>query len=205
MKCLIKILMIRSNSVLIFCLITSISFFQLQNVCLAEDAEELIESDWKIIESKFCTILYHPDVDTERINNKISIRFYDIALDKSRYTSKNKNIEEQLAEKFDRIFQKVERILDMYPRKIHLKIEIYKNQSQLDKKFLELFNQANTKRLISYYVHKYSTIYTAEHAIRQGVLAHELGHAVIDHYFLIPPPEKIKELLTQYVEIHLED
>lgn len=182
-----------------------ISSFQFHGVALAEDAGELPDKEWGIIESKYCTILYHPDVDIEKINNKIKIRFYDIFLDRDRYSSKNSSVEEQLAKKIDRIFQKVEKILDMFPRKMHPTLKIYRNQDQLDDAYAKTFGGANTERRISYYVHKYTTIYTTQQVVSQGLLAHEMGHAVTSHYFLILPPEKIKELLVQYVEMHLED
>jgi Zn-dependent peptidase ImmA (M78 family) len=37
------------------------------------------------------------------------------------------------------------------------------------------------------------------------VIAHELGHAVCDHYFLVIPPEKVREMLASYVDAHLEE
>lgn len=186
-------------------LLVIMSSFQFQVDSLAEDAGEPSSEAWRTIESRYCTILCHPDVDVEKINNKIKIRFYDISLDRSRYPLKKRSAEEQLAEKFDRIFQKVEKILDMFPRKIHLTVKVYRNQAQLDDAYAQTFGYADGKERISYYVHKYTTIYTTQQAISQKVLAHEMGHAVTDHYFLILPPEKIKELLAQYVEIHLED
>ncbi len=193
--------MVQSKVILIFLFI--IFPLQFQTIALAEYAAAPATKEWKIIESKYCTILCDPDVDIIKVNNKIKIRFYDI--DWGRYSSKNKSVEEQLAEKFDCIFQKVEKILDMFPRKIHPKVKICRNQAQLDDTFAETFGYANAKARSSYYVHKYTTIYTTQQTISQGVLAHEMGHAVIDHYFLILPPEKVSELLTQYVEMHLED
>ncbi len=162
-----------------------------------------VNEEWMKIESKYCTIFCHPDVNLGRVNRKIRIRFYD--LDCSRNFANYESEEKQLAEKFDCIFQKAEKILDMYPRKIHLMVKIFKNQAQLDRAYKKTFGQENDTQRISYYVHKYTTIYTTQSAIRQGVLAHEIGHAVSDHYFLILPPVKIKELLAQYVEIHLEE
>ena len=159
--------------------------------------------EWKIIESKCCTIHCHPEVDIKKVNNKIKIRFYDINC--GRFSARTGDAEKKLADKFDCIFQKVQKILDMYPRRINLSVKIYKNQSQLDEAYKEIFGEKNERNFISFYVHKYVTIHTTESAIRQGVIAHEIGHAVTDHYFLILPPEKIKELLSQYVESHLED
>ena len=182
-----------------------ISLFLLGGVCQAKNTEKLADSCWKVIESKYCTILCHPDVDIKRVKNNIRIKLYDVVLDKSFYSSKNNSLEKQVAEKFDRIFVKAERVLDMYPRKIRLTVRIYKNQSQLDKEYARTFGEPNRKRRIAYYVHKYTTIYITERVIRAGVLAHEMGHAITDHYFLIRPPENVRELLAQYVELHLED
>jgi hypothetical protein len=182
-----------------------ISLFQLEGVCQTKDIEKLTDSGWKVVESRYCTILCHPDVDINRVNKRVRIKLYDIVLDKNFYSSKNNSVEGQVAEKFDRIFVKAEKILDMYPRKIHPTVKIFKNQSQLDDEYARTFGHPNRKRRISYYVHKYTTIYTTEQVVRAGILAHEMGHAITDHYFLIPPPEKVKELLAQYVELHLED
>ena len=33
-----------------------------------------------------------------------------------------------------------------------------------------------------------------------STLAHEMGHAVIDHYFVIRPPSKVAEMLCEYVD-----
>ena len=159
--------------------------------------------EWKIIESKCCTIHCHPDVDIRKVNNKIEIRFYDINC--GRFSAGAGSAEEELAEKFNCLFQKVQKILDMYPRRINLTIKIYKNQSQLNDAYMEAFGERNARDFISFYIHKFAAIYTTETAIRQGVIAHEIGHAITDHYFLILPPEKIKELLSQYVETHLEN
>ena len=163
------------------------------------------DTEWRSFESKHCTVLYHPDVDLKKVNNKIKTEPYDAFLSGRFYSPGDLSVERQLADKLESLFQKVKEILDMYPRKIHLTIKIYKDQSQLDNAYFETFNYPNARQLISYYVHKYTTVYTTQQVVSQGVMAHEMGHAVIDHYFLILPPEKIKELLAQYVEIHLND
>ena len=36
-----------------------------------------------------------------------------------------------------------------------------------------------------------------------GVLAHEVAHAIINQYFAVPPPSKVQEILSQYVDKHL--
>ncbi len=128
--------------------------------------------EWgKTIESKYCTIIYGPGVDIKELNRKVKNPSYDILLGGSRYLGENSSTEEQLAEKFDAIFRRVEKILDMYPRKIHLTVKIYKDQSQLDDSYVQLFGAIDEKERITFYVHKYTTIYTTEQSITEGVLA----------------------------------
>ncbi|MBM3252623.1 MAG: hypothetical protein FJZ11_07605 [Candidatus Omnitrophica bacterium] len=193
--------MIKSKLVLIF--LFTVIIFQFQATSWAEYDPVSATEGWSVIESKYCTIFCHPKVDINKVNSRIQIRFYDI--NGGRFSAKNKSAEEQLAEKFDRLLLRVEKILDMYPRKLHLKAMIYKNQAQIDEVYIRIFNYSDGEERISFYVHKFTTVFTAEQVIREGVLAHEMGHAVVDHYFVVLPPEKIKELLSQYVELHLED
>ncbi|MFC1704267.1 hypothetical protein ACFL1E_05765 [Candidatus Omnitrophota bacterium] len=190
-------------AIFFFCLVSIICHAPL-GISLDENGFATESVNWKSIKSKHCTILCHPEVNLVRVNKKIAIRFYD-AFDGSRYASKGKSIEEQVADKIDRIFRKAEKILDMYPRKMNLKIQIYKNQAQLEQEYLKAFNQSKKHKVISFYMHKFSTIYTTERAISSDVLAHEMGHAITDHYFLVHPPLPIKELMAQFVETHLED
>jgi len=58
---------------------------------------------------------------------------------------------------------------------------------------------------IAFYSRRYETIYISVDDAHIGVLAHEISHAIMDHYFGVPPPAKINEVLGQFVEIHLED
>ena len=160
---------------------------------------------WRVINTEHSTIFCHPQVDLKKVNSKIRIRFYDIELDKRHYSQIDDSDAGELARKFDQLFAKVQKILDMYPRRMKLEVRVYKTQAQLDDAYAEIFGNFNRQRMISFYIHKYQTIYTTQQAIRQGVLAHEMAHAVVDHYFLIRPPESVREILSQYVEMHLED
>jgi hypothetical protein len=172
---------------------------------LAETDQIPAGPEWRTIEARYSTIYIHPDVDIRRLNRKVRIGFYDIHLDDYAPTADDRSPEQEFAHKVDLIFKKAQKVLDMYPRRMHVDIKIYKDRSQLDREYADVFGSHDGIERISFYVHKYTTVYTAEDALREGVLAHELGHAIIDHYFLILPPENIKELLAQYVEIHLED
>ncbi len=90
----------------------------------------------------------------------------------------------------DRLVDRVQSILDMYPDKFYIKIELYPKHK---------------KGLIASYNQSKNTIIVYADKVTDGVLAHEVAHAVICSYFEVPPPEKMQEILTQYVDKHLWD
>ena len=55
----------------------------------------------------------------------------------------------------------------------------------------------------SVYVHERQTIYVAAEDFTRGVLGHEFAHAVISAFFVVPPPEKMQEVLSGYAEYML--
>ena len=91
----------------------------------------------------------------------------------------------------------------MRPRKMRVKVKIFKDRAELNDEYYRIFGERGN--LISFYAYKFNTIYTTEDDISDSVMAHEIGHAIVDHYFVVRPPEKIKEILSQYVDMHLED
>jgi hypothetical protein len=91
----------------------------------------------------------------------------------------------------------------MYPRNDKLLIKIYKSLSELDGVYLEIFQ--DEKSYYAFYIHKFNTVFACEEKISESVMAHEMAHAIIDHYFPILPPRKVQEILATYVDYHLKD
>lgn len=50
------------------------------------------------------------------------------------------------------------------------------------------------------YVHADNTVYVSFADFTVGILAHEIGHAIISNYFIMPPPPRVQEILCGYVE-----
>lgn len=88
----------------------------------------------------------------------------------------------------DRITERVQSILDMFPDNFHVDIDLY---------------PAYKKGFIAFYSHNKRVINVYADRVTDGVLAHEIAHAVINAYFDTPPPAKMQEILTQYVDRHL--
>jgi len=58
---------------------------------------------------------------------------------------------------------------------------------------------------VAFYAPRDKVVYVSVDDADLSVLAHELTHVILDHYFGIAPPVKIHEVLAQFVEEHLKD
>lgn len=110
---------------------------------------------------------------------------------------------QKVAYRMDRILKRVKDILEMYPGKMDLKIRVFNTREELNDEYYNIFGQWENYK--SFYIHKYKTIYTSEEDVSDSIMAHEMGHAVVDHYFNMIPPGKIREILASYVDKHLEE
>ncbi len=91
--------------------------------------------------------------------------------------------------RIDRIVERVETILDMRPKRFHINIYLARERHNPD--------------MAAFYEHRRWAIYISINDSSEGVFAHEVGHAIICQYFVTPPPSKIQEILTQYVDKYL--
>ena len=91
--------------------------------------------------------------------------------------------------RIDRIVDRVQSILGIIPR--DLRFNIYLRRGRLE------------EEREAFYDYKAKSIYVSVNYASQGVLAHEIGHAIIDRYFPSPLPGKIQEILMQYVDKYL--
>ncbi len=104
----------------------------------------------------------------------------------------------------DNIVERVSKLLDMYPSDFHFTINLYSNNRDIERSFHELGGlRALEGAPIAFYAHKRKTIYVSIDKLTPGVLAHEIAHAIINVYFETPPPERMQEILAQYVDKHL--
>lgn len=151
-------------------------FFLVSSLILSTEAQA---GSSRTLKTSYCDIHYTDEKSLNdffwRIGGKRFNFDEDISLARSRV---------------DRLVDRVQSILDMYPDKFHIKIKLY---PKYKKGLIASYTQ--TKNMITVYADK----------VTDGVLAHEIAHAVICSYFEVPPPEKVQEILAQYVDRHLWD
>ena len=193
---------LRKNSLLVLSAAALMFLFLSRDVTAAADETE---RGWLETKSAYFTIQYRADVNLKRVVSRINSRGFSVAHNPpSAATLYALNgVEAKMAYRFDMIFARVKEILDMYPSDVYIKVKIFKNRSELNNEFCRLAHSGDT--CTSFYIHAYDTIYTSEQDISDSVIAHEMTHALIDHYFSATPPEKVAEILATNVDLHLDD
>ena len=138
--------------------------------------------------------LLHDFNDQIRLGRKLS------------HIAKRRNIitvEDEVLAKIDTIIEKAEVILDMFPNNMKITVVLLPGSRDVSRVFKQKYGK-NVNH-IAYYSLSEDTIYISVNDAKLRVLAHEVGHAVVDHYFKVRPPYNIHELMAQFTEKHITD
>jgi hypothetical protein len=111
------------------------------------------------------------------------------------------NVSGILAKTLDGLYQEVSDILDIHIYSFKGTIQVLPDQPSLNSLFKQTYGIDFNERSI-YYFEK-NTIYISLADMTIGMLGHEIAHAIISHYFVVPPPARIQEVLCGYVEYSL--
>lgn len=101
----------------------------------------------------------------------------------------------------DKIVERVRALLDMYPSGLYFSIYLYQTNKEIETMYRSMgfFDKAP----IAFYSHRTKAIYISLESITDRIFAHETAHAVINFYFIIPPPARMQEILAQHVDRYL--
>jgi hypothetical protein len=151
-----------------------------------------------VFHSKLVTIHYNDNHLLKEFEKKIRPGALTRTLNKVFLGESGISKDASLGELVDTLFKRVQQILDMPipARRVH--IRIFKNQEEISQAYASITGKPT--KAPAFYWQKTNTIYLHTRKLSIGILAHEMGHAVLDHYFVIKPPAKIAEMLTQYVD-----
>lgn len=151
--------------------------------------------DWKVFETNCCRIQYQDDDHLRNFTLRIGgFKFTSEGLDDNPANAKTR---------VDEIMGKVQALLDMHPPDMRISMILYPDHESLGIIFSQFSKTGNIP--IAFYAHKTKSIYVNVSGVTEGVLGHEIAHAVINFYFVTPPPAKMQEILAQYVDLHLWD
>jgi len=151
------------------------------------------------LKSRYTTITYSNEDQVRRFNNEVSLGSLS-------YLMRNRGsvtTGDEVKNKVDVIIERVESILEMYPRELKFHIVLLPSDNEVQEIFRKKYRR--NADYIAFYSPGDKTVYISVKDIELTVLAHEIGHVIIDFYYGIATPQKLHEVLAQYVEEHLKD
>ena len=164
-----------------------------------EDDERVERVDgWQRIDSRYCTILVDEGMDVRHVSGRVKTW---MIRPQTRRAKGEETPAGELAAKCDTIFRQVLGLLDMYPPGIHVTLKVTHTQDEIKGVHAALYGYGT--EAIAFYVYEENAIYTTLRDLSTSVLAHEIAHCVVDHYFQVRPPRKVEEMLATYVDAHL--
>lgn len=156
---------------------------------------------WIQIETDYAIIRYKSDDDLLKFHKSV-----DYGPGKWNRTSVFSNIvisevRQMVAQKTDAIFERAQAILDMRKKFKKPFIDIHQDARELKRAYTLIYKgQCNVR---AWYRYRNNTVYLNAGDVHKGMLAHELAHAIIDHFLIVKPPSETAEILARYVDSHL--
>jgi hypothetical protein len=151
-------------------------------------------------QGRYVTLHYTSKEDLKSFNERL-----DLGRKLSRQVGKKNivTIEDEVLAKLDTVMEKVEVVLDMFPADLRINVVLLTDAGDVSQVFAQKYGKRANH--IAYYSLSEDTIYISVKDTRLAVIAHEMGHAVVDHYFTERPPYNIHELMAQFAEKHISD
>jgi len=158
--------------------------------------------DWQSLPTKYTVIRFQSDRDLEQFNSNID--YSPGGGFKALFSgSGGKDFNAKLIQKIDDLFVRAQEILDMRKYMNRVKIDIYSNKEKLQQAYRREVKTQGEFR--AWYLFEQHTIYLQVEDINEGMLAHEMAHAIIDNFLQVRPPPVSAEILARYVDAHLND
>ncbi len=164
-------------------------------------------AEQKVYHSKLVTIFYDNEAQLSEFARKIQPESTTRTLSKV-FLGKGPASKKVLGDFLETLFQRIQMILDMPLPGLKVKIIIHKSLDELSRLFAAEFGGPSKKQrqlgasedVPAFYVKRTNTIHLQTEKLTIGILAHEMAHCVTEHYFVIRPPPKMAEMMSQLVD-----
>jgi len=150
----------------------------------------------KKLTTKHFSVYYAPELDLGRLEGQL-----DVGTSISFALNEPFGNTGSLSGALDALFGWASKALDMNLYDLKGDIKICRDYKHLSEVYHNIFNAEPEAK--SFYVVEFNAIYICPEAFKKEVLAHEMSHMIIAHYFMVPPPAKVQEILCGYVEYEM--
>jgi hypothetical protein len=149
--------------------------------------------------SRYATLSYPNREVLQEFNENLRLnRKLNYAMRKNVVT-----VADEVLAKLDIIIEKVQIVLDMFPDYYHVRVVLLADDDDVARIYKKKYGKRASH--IAYYSLSEKTIYVSVDDTKLRVIAHEIAHSVVDHYFKVRPPYNIHELMAQFAEKHVTD
>ena len=150
------------------------------------------------IKSRYFTIYVKSGVDLERLAMKVAVPASIKAIVRSGTGGFQAD---SLGDQLDLLYLAVYEILEVRLKQFQSSIKICDDADCLLSVAQRLFGQEI--KAGGFYVVALDTLYIDSENVTLYIAGHELAHALLTKYFVVPPPERVQEVLAGYVEYQL--
>jgi hypothetical protein len=106
-----------------------------------------------------------------------------------------------LVKTLDGLYLEVSDIIDIHMYSFKGAIRVLPDRKSLEALIKKEYKLDFPER--SLYFFEKNTIFISQADMTLGMLGHEVAHAIISNFFVVPPPPKVQEILSGYVEYSL--
>jgi hypothetical protein len=176
--------------------ITVGAFFAMMFMCVSACAQQGTGSN--LSAGTYFTLYADGQADAYAVLGKIDANYLVYS---SGVPQGSDTVNDILSKTLDGLYQEVSDILDIHIYSFKGTIQVFADRQSLARFFKQTYGMDFNERSI-YYFEK-DIIYISLADMTVGMLGHEIAHAIISHYFVVPPPAKVQEVLCGYVEYSL--
>lgn len=148
---------------------------------------------------KYFTVRAVAGVEPTAVLSKL--QFDHFSRPESLLADKTADSRSTLANTLDSLYGEVSDILDIHMYSFEGTLVIVADQPAVAREFRAIFGADFGER--SFYLAEKNTIYISFRDLTLGMLGHEIAHAILTRYFVVPTPVTVQEVLAGYVEYSL--
>jgi hypothetical protein len=161
------------------------------------------DGPWHRLETRYAELHYAGPEDLARLDRRLDVDIIDRSLLRAFgffVRPDDPKLPARVAAKIDAVTRRVQEILGMFPKGFNVRIFLFHDGRALDAFYRKRFLRPAPSHGL--YNPREHAVYLDLSKVNEGVLAHELGHAVITVFSVIPPPSATQEILCQYIDEH---
>jgi len=149
------------------------------------------------IESKYFSIQLAAGVDELNLVSSL-----DLGPDSKVLAGQSLSSPNNLGNLLDALFMWACGVLDMQLYSYRGTIKVSRDENALADIYQRLYGTERRSEK-GFYIYELNTLYVTEQDFKKEILGHEMGHAIISNFFVVPAPEKVQEVLAGYIEYEM--